>query len=351
MRYLAFLLFICSTSICVKSQVLNFTLKGRINRDSKAEKVYLQGNYINIEIPITDDKEFFYKGTMAQAEECFIKTDKSYSWSLWITSGDIDVTLQEWELEKPDPSGKKLLKIAALSGPAETEKLHWFGTQRNLISSGFGKLSLSQYKDSMAKYFDPLLEQYILLYPHSKFSGHITSLANSRENAKKLVSLVDREVSKEERLSIENAIKRDSVTRNGLAVEDFEMRTIDGKMFTSKSLSPRYTLLEFWAHDCYPCRKQHPELIKLYNEYRTKGFEIVAIGVETSKVKWQKAVQQDKVPWIHVSDLKGWNNLLAKKYFVDAIPFNILIDENKKIVATHLSPIELKGKLKESFGN
>ena len=68
----------------------------------------------------------------------------------------------------------------------------------------------------------------------------------------------------------------------------------------------------------------------MYNDYHAKGFEIVAIGVETSKEKWKKAVQQDKVPWIHVSDLKGWNKPLVKRYFVDAIPFNILMDGNKK---------------------
>jgi thiol-disulfide isomerase/thioredoxin len=116
------------------------------------------------------------------------------------------------------------------------------------------------------------------------------------------------------------------------------MKTVQGSLFSSKSLSPKYTLLEFWAHDCYPCRKQHPDLIKLYNDYRAKGFEIIAIGVETSKEKWQKAIQQDKVPWIHVSDLKGWKNILVQRYFVDVIPFNILMDKTKELLQHTLVP-------------
>ena len=351
MRYLVFFMLICSITFSSDAQPVNFSLKGRINKDSKAEKLYLQGNFINVEIPITADREFFYKGYLAEAEECFIKTDNSYSWTIWIASGQIDVTLQEWELDKPDPSGKKLLKITALTGPPETEKLEWFIKQKNTISRGFGKLPFPQYKDSMAKYFDPLLEEYILNHPQSKFSAQIANLANSNQNIKKLLSLVDREIIEDERLQIENAIRRDSVTSEGLTVEDFEMRSIEGKLFSSKGLSSTYTLLEFWSHDCSPCRRQHPSMLKLYGDYKGKGFEIVAIGLETSKQNWQKAVLQDKLPWIHVSDLKGWNNLLAKRYFVDAIPFNILIDKNKKIVATDLSPTALKEKLQELLGD
>lgn len=351
MKYLVVIVLYCLTSLFGFSQQANFTIKGRINKDSKAETLYVQGSFINIEIPITAEREFFYKGTLVHPEECFIKTDNSFAWSLWVTNGEIDVTLQEWELDPPDTSGKKFLKISALSAPAETEKSQWFKEQQSLISRGFGKLSFAQFRDSMSKYFDPLLEDYILEHPHSKFSAHITGLAYNKDNAKKLLSLVDREISLEERLRFETARKRDSATKKGLTIADFKMKTIKGKVFSSKNLSSNYTLLEFWSHDCYPCRKQNPDLLKVYSKFRSKGFEIVGISLDKSKAEWQKAVTSDKVPWIHVSDLKGWDNLLVKRYFVDYIPFNILIDKNKKIIATHLSPDHLQQKLTELLNN
>jgi peroxiredoxin len=129
------------------------------------------------------------------------------------------------------------------------------------------------------------------------------------------------------------------------------MKTINGKQFSLKDLSSTYILLDFWAHDCGPCRIQHPELIKIYNEFHQSGFQIVGVALDESKAKWRKAIAKDKIPWIHISDLKGWDNFLAKRYFVEAIPFNILMDKNKKIIATGLSPKALQQKLKELLNN
>jgi thiol-disulfide isomerase/thioredoxin len=334
------------------SQSASFTLKGQINRDSKAKKIYLQGNSINIEIPITIGGTFFYKGALSQPEECILKTDRSKNTRLWITSGEIDVTLHEGEIDKSDASGRKELKITALSGPAETEKLQWLKVQQIEFSRQIKNVTFAQYKDSMAKYFDPLIEEYILHHPHSKFSGHIIiSLAHSKENMRKFLSLIDKDIFEEERLKIDISIKRDSATQVGTTIEEFKMKTINGKQFSLKDLSSTYILLDFWAHDCGPCRIQHPELIKIYNEFHQSGFQIVGVALDESKAKWRKAIAKDKIPWIHISDLKGWDNFLAKRYFVEAIPFNILMDKNKKIIATGLSPKALQQKLKELLNN
>ena len=155
MRYLV-LFFFCLKANFSFSQQVNFSFKGRINKDSKAEVLFLQGSNLDVKIPISSNKEFSYEGSLPEADELFIKTDKSYAWTIWVANGNIDVTLQEWELDTPDPSGKKFLKITTISGPAETEKFQWFADQRKELSSRHPSKTPAQYNDTMAKYFDPL---------------------------------------------------------------------------------------------------------------------------------------------------------------------------------------------------
>jgi thiol-disulfide isomerase/thioredoxin len=350
MKYFLVISLLCLTQSFCWSQSRNFTLKGKLKEDSEAKKVYIKGNKFNLEIPVSANKEFSYNGFLSDPELCNILTDNSFNEiPIWVTEGEIGIILEESAVA--EPSGKKRLKINVLSGPPETEKYQWFTDEASHIGSRFKVPSFAQYRDSMAKYFDPILEEYILLHPRSKFSFYVSKLAFRGENTLKMRSLIDKGIGGDEGLWLEAAAKQDSATKTGLAVEDFEMKTIQGKMFSSKNLSSAYTLLDFWAHDCYPCRLQHPDLIKLYNEFHPKGFEIIAVALDESKVQWRKAVAQDKVPWIHVSDLKGWDNSLARRYFVEAIPFNILMDKNKRIIATGLNTKALQQKLKDLLSN
>ncbi|HVG42249.1 MAG TPA: thioredoxin family protein, partial [Chitinophagaceae bacterium] len=103
--------------------------------------------------------------------------------------------------------------------------------------------------------------------------------------------------------------------------------------------------LDFWASDCAPCRSAHPPMIETYNKFRKKGFEIVGISLDDAKNGWSAAVKKDKLPWMQISDLKGWNNELALKYEIDFMPFNILMDRNKTIIATNLDNNSLAEKL------
>jgi thiol-disulfide isomerase/thioredoxin len=345
-----FLLFLIK-SFCW-AQNTNITITGRLKENSGAKKVYVKGNKLKIEVPVSLNKEFSYVGFLSEPELCSIETDKSNPLRIWITTGEINITLEEYDETTTDPLGKKRLRINAISGPVEVEKYQWFVEEQVRVGKRFPWMpSYAQYKDSMAKYYDPLLEDYILLHPHSKFSFYVSRLAFSRANTKKFLSFLDKGIGGEERLQLETVFKRDSATQVGLLVQDFEMKMINGQVFSTKNLSSNYTLLDFWAHDCYPCRLQHPDLIKVYSQFHSKGFEIVAVALDESKAKWRKAVTHDKVPWIHVSDLKGWGNFLAKRYYIEAIPFNILMDKNKRIIAAGLTTEALHHKLTELISN
>lgn len=133
--------------------------------------------------------------------------------------------------------------------------------------------------------------------------------------------------------------------------EDFAMADMDGKVISSKNITSKskYTFIDFWASWCAPCRTQGRELIPLYNKYRSKGFEVIAVSLDTDAKAWRKATEADGYKWTNLSDLKGFESPISKKYNIIAIPRNLLIDQKGNIIAMDLHGKELEAKLTELF--
>jgi thiol-disulfide isomerase/thioredoxin len=110
-------------------------------------------------------------------------------------------------------------------------------------------------------------------------------------------------------------------------------------------------LVDFWASWCGPCRVENPRLVKLYNQYKDKGFDILGVSLDGNSEAWQKAVKADRLTWTQVSDLKGWNNTAARAYGIKSIPFNLLLDKDGIIIGKNLRGPDLENKLKEIFKN
>lgn len=98
----------------------------------------------------------------------------------------------------------------------------------------------------------------------------------------------------------------------------------------------KYVLVDFWASWCGPCRAENPHILKVFNKYKVKGFDVFAISLDDNKDRWVKAIKDDNMPWAQVSDLKGWKNEAAQYYNITAIPMNFLVDGDGNIVAKNL---------------
>lgn len=131
---------------------------------------------------------------------------------------------------------------------------------------------------------------------------------------------------------------------------DFEMSDYNGIKRKVSNLKAKYILLEFWSSNCGPCRQENPNLVKTYNTYKNRGFEIFAVSQDTKKSSWLKAIKKDKLPWIQVSDLKRSNKAFMI-YGINGIPDNFLIDEKGIVIARNLRGEKLNKKLLELYKN
>jgi thiol-disulfide isomerase/thioredoxin len=127
----------------------------------------------------------------------------------------------------------------------------------------------------------------------------------------------------------------------------FESVNPAGENVNLKNYRGQYILIDFWASWCGPCRKEHPALKELYSEYRTKNFNIISISLDDRKDNWNTAVLKDELPWINVSELKGFRAKTSLLYGVQTIPANFLINPDGIIIAKNSSPQELKDLLKK----
>ncbi|GAB4334685.1 MAG: TlpA disulfide reductase family protein [Flammeovirgaceae bacterium] len=133
----------------------------------------------------------------------------------------------------------------------------------------------------------------------------------------------------------------------GSNAPDIQLTDPNGKIVSLSSLKGKVVLIDFWASWCGPCRKENPNVVRMYEKFKNKGFEIYGVSLDKDKQAWLDAIQKDGLKWIHVSDLKFWQSDAAKLYNISAIPMTVLLDKEGKIIAKNLRGKALEDKLNE----
>ena len=137
----------------------------------------------------------------------------------------------------------------------------------------------------------------------------------------------------------------------GSMAPDFSLADSTGKKkYTLSSFKGQYVLIDFWASWCGPCKAEIPYLKTAYNNFHKKGFEIVSVSLDDKKDKWTAALRQYEMPWVHISDVKGFQSVVNELYHVPSIPKTLLLDKTGKIIATDLRGNALDQKLEELIG-
>ena len=131
---------------------------------------------------------------------------------------------------------------------------------------------------------------------------------------------------------------------------DFTLSTPDGEQVSLYGVKGKLKIVDFWASWCGPCRMENPNMVKLYNDFKDKGLAVVSVSLDERKAAWVQAIKKDGMPWIHVSDLKGWKGEVVQLYHVDAVPCILVLDEHNRILAKNIRAEKLRAFVEERLG-
>ena len=135
----------------------------------------------------------------------------------------------------------------------------------------------------------------------------------------------------------------------GGKIVDFSLPDVNKKIKNLYKNLGKYTIIDFWASWCAPCRQENPNTVALYNKYKNKGLKIIGVSLDTDQQKWIGAIEKDNLTWLQLSNLTGWQEPLLQYFKVTAIPKLIIVDKDGTIVAKDLKGEELAKKIDELF--
>ena len=353
-----FSLCLAAASLFVASQAsaqVKYDITGTTDETLNGKKIVLALNFTKAPIDSTmvENGKFHFAGQTESPALAILTVDGRRCGVLTIEDGKTVVTINNDEMDVSGTPNNDVLnafsnirKEILKSMEAIMEELDNATEARKAeLLQQFGKVNASETDlsfDFCKNNANSLAMAYVLRSKSSDFS---------MEQIKELLALDGPWKSTPEAKSIIEYVARVEASAVGKQFTDFEMNDING---TARHLSDyvgkgKYVLIDFWASWCGPCRREMPNVVKAYAEYKDKGFEIVGISLDKDGDYWKEAVAELGMTWIQLSDLNYWNCSGAKLYAVRAVPATILIDPQGKIIARDLRGEELIAKLAELF--
>jgi len=215
-------------------------------------------------------------------------------------------------------------KVAALEKMADSLQTEITNLQKNFV------------KNNPASFVSPSI---LASLSYDMDATEIESVINAMDP--KVAAIPEMQLLKE-RVAVMKAVSI------GQKAPDFTLNNVDGNpVALSSKIGPKLLLIDFWAGWCGPCRRENPNVVKVYTEFHKKGFDVLGVSLDKTKEEWVKAIADDKLAWTHVSDLQYWNNAAARLYAVNSIPANFLLDEKGIIIGRNLRGEDLYNKVKE----
>jgi len=319
----------------------------------------INSEFIDIDSSVIEHGKLQLNGKIDSPEMCYIYISDTLPYlRLFVENSHINITAHIDSLRNPVIKGSNTQEIIdeynALMEPYEE--------QLQVNYRAYRKASMDNDPEKIAEYetrFDIIAEQqkatsleFVNKYSSSVIGPYLIwgTLAYdlSVEELEDLSTNFNPDISHSIYVKqIDNYIETLKKVAIGQTFTDIALPDTSGEIQKLSDLKGKLILVDFWASWCGPCRRENPNVVALYNEYKDKNFEIFGVSFDESKEKWEKAIADDNLTWYHVSDLKGWNSTAGKLYGVRAIPHTVLISEEGEIIAKNLRGEELRQKVEE----
>ena len=312
---------------CNEKSKEEFSLIGTTNDIENGTVLYLDNKEVLIDSVVIENNSFVFNTKLSKSPLLVVLRTKNFSnyRFLWLENNPMTFNANQSDFRN-----------AIVTGSKEENLSQVLSKETELLPRG----------ERLVKDME-----FVSKNPNSLHSAYILSVYSTTWGKKKSKELFEKfslkNKNSEYGKSISKYIQLNKDPKIGEKYVDFEMENTNGKIEKLSDFNNKIVLLEFWSSNCGPCRKENPNLVKTFEKYNQKGFEIFAVSQDIKKESWLKAIEKDKLPWIQVSDLKGHDNSASLIYGINGIPDNFLIDENGIIIARNLRGEKLNEKLSE----
>ena len=244
-----------------------------------------------------------------------------------------------------DPSSHAQFRVASAKGSKNMEVYRQFN---DIILGATNPTTQAlvpgQLDQLLRNNNDVLISAFLVTYFEQQFEQYATLYMAVRDG------LIKKYPTNQFVAHIDSRLK--SVLLPGMEAPDIAMKDADGNTHRLSDLRGKVVLVDFWASWCGPCRKENPNVVKIYNKYHDQGLEIYSVSLDKTRDAWLKAIKDDGLVWTHhVSDLSGWTSSGGKNYGIMSIPATVLIDREGKIIARNLRGAELENAIATALGN
>lgn len=302
---------------------------------------------------------FSFEGKTPDLNLHFVSVDNKGQVPIFLEDGQIDMQIKADSIHLADISGTEQNDIFASfrKGSAEiNNRIMQINNDFRVASQSKDTVTIKalqdEFKEIQSKQQNFMLD-FVNNNPKSLIAGMMlgnlvqTQAINPGE-AEDILNSMDKSIQEHAAVKrIADHLQKLKATEIGAKAPDFSGPTPDGRTISLAESKGKVTIIDFWAAWCKPCRMENPNVVRIYNQYKDKGLQIIGVSLDNKKEDWIKAIADDKLTWLHISNLAYFNDEIAKKYSVNAIPATFILDEKGNIVAKNLRGKELENKIAE----